>query len=621
MNFRISTDSIYVYPTAKALRALATVSVALLLTTATVTLPILGLFAQTPPSALQGQSLDSISEKKQIGILKQFNGKTIRSISIHVKDVFDDPEMGSLYQVANNLKKNTRDEVVKRELLFKEGDAFDALLIGESERVLRRVRYLRNVHIVPVLTGDMVDIKVEVQDTWTFIPQINYSSGGGTTKRSVGIAESNFLGYGKRFEALIQEDEKRSTTEFVYEDPRVMGTLNRVLLAYFDRSDGERTVFSVGQPFRSLVDKTSWVFSSDTSNSVGRLYRDATERFIFRQKLSDLSARFTLSRGNPESELSRYSIGYDYSEARFLQANQKDYSEVGLDPTKVSNDPTQLATNRRYTGPVMTYEDIIPDYIQMNYIDRFDRIQDYNLGDDYSLNLQLAPQALGSSEDALLFSGSKSKGYQFSPDEFIRGEVGFASRYENAELQDTILRFETKYYHVLGPHYLGGLFLGKHTLAADFFVDYGRNLNRDREFTAGADNILRGYKAQSFNGDKRFGFNVEDRVHIADDVFHLVSIGAAVFFDAGGASSAPLGTLIADQTYSDVGFGLRFAFPRSSGGSIVRTDIAFPLRDAETGDRQFQLRIVFAGGQLFGSDLRSESFGPEKANVAIGLDR
>ena len=110
-------------------------------------------------------------------------------------------------------------------------------------------------------------------------------------------------------------------------------------------------------------------------------------------------------------------------------------------------------------------------------------------------------------------------------------------------------------------------------------------------------------------------------MHIADDVFHLVSIGAAVFFDAGGASSAPLGTLIADQTYSDVGFGLRFAFPRSSGGSIVRTDIAFPLRDAETGDRQFQLRIVFAGGQLFGSDLRSESFGPEKANVAIGLDR
>jgi hypothetical protein len=53
----------------------------------------------------------------------------------------------------------------------------------------------------------------------------------------------------------------------------------------------------------------------------------------------------------------------------------------------------------------------------------------------------------------------------------------------------------------------------------------------------------------------------------------------------------------------------------------LRVDLAFPLRDAADGSNAWELRVVFAGGQLFSSRLRSELLGEEKANVAVGFDQ
>ena len=158
-------------------------------------------------------------------------------------------------------------------------------------------------------------------------------------------------------------------------------------------------------------------------------------------------------------------------------------------------------------------------------------------------------------------------------------------------------------------------------MAASLTADYGSDLDRDRQLSLGGDNGLRGYKARAFNGDKRLFLNLEDRMHFADDVLRLVSFGAAAFCDIGGATYGELGRLISDDLYGDVGVGLRIAFPRSSGGQVLRVDAALPLRDGDDGSGTFELRLVFSTGQLFSSRLRTETIGPEKANVGIGFDR
>ncbi|MBX7144970.1 MAG: hypothetical protein K1X79_11000 [Oligoflexia bacterium] len=549
------------------------------------------------------------------------NGKTIRSIRVHVRDIFDEENLSALYRFANSLKVNTKEQVVLRELLFKEGDSFDDFVLQESERNLRLLGFLREVRIVPKADGDSVDVDVYSQDTWTIIPQFSFTSGTGNQKLAAGLAENNLLGLGKRVEALYEEDRNRSSYSALYDDPRVWGTLNRALVAHLERTDGDETLFLFGRPFRSLVDKFSWETNLNTSNTIGRLFENGDERFIFRQRHTDLGLGYTMAHGDPKVSVGRYSLGYRYQDDRFSDADAGDYADLSLNPNNLSHDPDLLADLRRFTGPSFGYEQVEPDFIKMTYIDRFEYEADYNLGNDLSLTGFAAPGFMGSSRDTFLFSGNDSVGYRFSNTAFVRGELGGSTRVDDDGLANSIVRTEIKFYDVLGLLELGNLPLGRHTLAANLTLDIGSDLDRDREFLLGADTGLRGYTAKTFTGDRRLVFNLEDRVHIADDVFKLVSVGAAAFFDAGGSTRESLGELIGSHMYSDVGVGLRFAFPRTTGGRVFRIDLAFPLRDGPDGSNSFEPRLILTGGQLFGSYLRSETDGPERASVGIGFDR
>lgn len=550
----------------------------------------------------------------------ELKGKIVRDIKVELGDVFDN-ENGWLYRAGNKLKINTKEHVIRREVLLKEGKEFNELLMQQSERNLRAYRYLRKVTITPLADGDFVDLIVYAQDTWTIIPQVGFSTGTGSDNVSAGLTESNLLGYGKKIGGLYREQDERQSVEFVYEDPRFWGTQSSLSTGYYDRNDGEVAVFNVGRPYRSYEQHHSWSFSTYDGDTVGRLFANGDERYIFRQQNVNIGARLANSRGSSETEVHRLAIGYDYISDEFQQADESDYDDLNLDPNEVSNDPALLAENRRFTGPSLTYHYIEPDFISRNYVDRFDRVEDYNMGTEYSVNSMIAPEALGSRRDTFLFSANISNGQRLGSTAFWRGELGYASRVDTYGLANSLYRGEFKYYNVLGPQYLGERYIGKHTLAANFFIDYADDLDRDREFLVGSDNLLRGYEAKTFTGDKRLGINLEDRVHLIDDAFQLVSMGAAVFFDAGGATREPLGTLITDEFYSDVGFGLRFAFPRSTGSQVLRVDISFPLRDGPDGSGQFEPRILLSGGQIFDSHLRSETLGAERANLDVGTDR
>lgn len=550
-----------------------------------------------------------------------FKDKTVRSIKVVIRNIFEGDDLGGVYKAANQFKVSTKEHVIRQELLFSEGDKIDEFLIKESVRNLRQLRYLRHVQIVPKVDGEFIDVVVSVQDTWTLIPQLGFSSGTGKDRFSFGVGESDLLGYGKRFELLFSDEDQRQSIETVWDDRRVMGSDIQLLVGAFDRNDGERFVGQVGKPFRSLVDRDAWVLGGDYSDTIGRLFEAGDESFIFRAENVELDFRYTVSRGNPEVLRRRYSYGFAFQETTFTEADAADFDDLNLDPRTVNQDPSQLADDRRFSGPLVGFDITEPNFISRNYIDRFDRVEDYNLGLHHSFTAQIAPEFLGSADDALLVSASSSRGQSFSYNSFLRGELGMASRIGEGGLDNSLYRGELKYYNVLGQLYLLDLPLGKHTLAAAGYLDYGDDLDLDRQLRLGADNSLRGYTARTFTGDKRFALNFEDRIHIADDIMKLVSLGAAGFVDIGGATYDPLGDLLTDNVYSDVGVGLRIAFPRSSGGRILRMDVAFPLRDGPDGSGEYEPRFIISGGQTFDSFLRSESVGSERASVAVGFDR
>lgn len=546
---------------------------------------------------------------------------TIRNIDIEVSEIFDEADLQLVYRLANQLKIDTQKNVIARELLFKVGDTYDHFLLEESERNLRSLGIIDRIKITPSFDADQVDIKVKVHDTWTLIPQLSYSSGSGSGSNFVaGISESDILGLGKRAEVLYADVDNRQEIQAVYDDPRVWESRNRFLAAFFDRSDGEKGVFHFGRPFRSLVEKHAWGFDLNFGDIVNKLYENGDERFIFRQKDLGVGVRYTLASGDPEKARNRYTFGYNYVDNRFSMPTAEDFDDADVDPADVSQDPDLLASNRRFSAPYFTYSLINPDFISLSYVDRFERVQDFNLGNEFSVTTALAPEFIGSDTNAVLFTAGDSIGQRFGQSGFILGGLGVSSRLEDGGgLANNIFYADLKFISVRGPQYIGDMFLGTHTLAASLSMDIANDLDRDLEFLLGGTNGLRGYDARSFTGNKRLILNLEDRFHIADDVYKLVSIGGTIFADVGGTSSDSFGEIVSKRLYSDVGAGLRISFPRSSGARVLRFEVAVPLRDADDGSDAYSPRFLVQGGLAFDSRPRAQLDPTALSNVAIGL--
>lgn len=543
----------------------------------------------------------------------------VRSIRIEVREIFDESDLGFFYRTLNALKVSTREEVVRRELLFKEGDVFDPFLIEESERNLRSLPFLRRVSITPVHDGEYVDLLVSVQDTWTLYPFLSFSSGGGTSKQAIGLTEGNLLGYGKRLEVLYADDEGRDKIEAVWDDRRVLNTYNRLTVGHFQRSDGPRSVGSLGRPFRSLTDPYAWSINGDYFDLVGKLWEAGDERFIYRQRHSFVAGGYTWSRGDPEVLVRRYTLGYDYTRDDFKMADEDDFEDVDVDPESVSRDPALLADDRRFSGPLVSFQQLEPDFLSINFVDRFDRVEDFNLGHDINLSFHMAPEALDSLRDTLLVKTSASDGWRTTATSFLRGELGGSFRADEDGANNILVSLQLKYFNILGSKFLGDIYIGKHTLATSLTADHGEKLDKDIELLLGASNGLRGYEDRTFAGDQRLIVNLEDRFHIVEDVYRLVSIGGAVFLDAGGTSRNGIGDIIKDRLYADVGFGLRLGLTRSSGGAVLRLDVAYPLRDGPDGSSRFEPRVLLSSGQAFSARLRSESLRSQAARISAGF--
>jgi len=536
--------------------------------------------------------------------------QTIRSIEIKLNNIFEGDNLSTPYEVINDLKIPTREFVVKQELLFKVGDTYDPFIIEESARQLRELRFVRNASITALPDGTFVDIIVQVQDTWTLFPDVTLSLGGGSDRTGFGLRESNQLGF--------EDDEGRERFEGVYDDRRFLGSKKRLQLGHFQRSDGFRSVTLFGEQFRSLVQENAWTVNTDFSDLVGRLFEANEERFIYRKRHSEAGFRYAWSFGDPEEQVHRVTLGYEYLEDSFQEADAEDFKDADVEIGSTNQDPSQLADDRTFSGPTVAYELIHPEFISLNYVDRFERIEDFSLGRDFSVKLQFAGEAFASEGDTLLSFANINDGWRLGPTSFLRAEFGLSSRLDNIGFRNTLARAEMKYVNVLGAKHWNGVYLGKHTLIGAVSLDYGNELDKDREFLLGAGMGLRGYEARTFSGDKRFVVNLEERFHLFEDVLKLLNIGGAIFADAGGTTDGALGTLFEDNFYSSIGFGFRFGSTRSSGGGVIRVDIAFPTRDSIDGTEAWEPQILFSTGHEITARLRSESVGPERANVEIG---
>lgn len=132
---------------------------------------------------------------------KDFSGRKIRKIIIQRLNVFGadirNPASGEPSRIEKLLNKthfNTNENIIRKNLLFSEGDHISPLALSDNERLLRQLPYIDDARIIVLPVSDTeADIVVFTKDVYSLGISYDY---GGLKKGSLSIFEKNIVGTG-----------------------------------------------------------------------------------------------------------------------------------------------------------------------------------------------------------------------------------------------------------------------------------------------------------------------------------------------------------------------------------------------------------------------------------------
>ena len=152
----------------------------------------------------------------------------IGKIIIESVDVYSNPEArkGFFYRAADRMHVETRGSIIRKFLLFHEGDVYSPERLQETERNLRAQHYLKSASVTALPPHDgVVDVLVSTQDAWSIAPETQAGSKGGTSTYGASISEGNLLGLGKEVEVSWAKQVDRTRLAFDYNDPMLLRRL------------------------------------------------------------------------------------------------------------------------------------------------------------------------------------------------------------------------------------------------------------------------------------------------------------------------------------------------------------------------------------------------------------
>ncbi len=162
----------------------------------------------------------------QGSLYEPYKGRVISHVAIDRIPIFD--TAGSWFERAGNaIHVQTRERVIRRDLLFEEGDTLDPQELVRNLQLLRSRRYISdlNIRVMPDLADtDRVVLVVRIRDSWTIAPDGSWRGDGETM---VGLSDENFLGWGNRFDVETNFDRRDFSyggNVVKYEMPNLLGT-------------------------------------------------------------------------------------------------------------------------------------------------------------------------------------------------------------------------------------------------------------------------------------------------------------------------------------------------------------------------------------------------------------
>ena len=498
----------------------------------------------------------------------------VRAINVDVRNVFDPTVPGEdfwLFRLANTLHIETRDSVIRRELLMRPRQKTDQEQIEESERILRALPFIKDAVISQKHNTDgSVDLLVKTQDAWTTQPQFNISSEGGQTKYSGGFEEVNLLGYGKDLSYFYKKDVDGITHVLDYKDPQFLNTRLKLATDFQDTATGNVQNVTLERPFFSLATPVAGGITVNRSMGLQKIFQGGQQINSYDQNHLNVNPSVGMKINSDPLNVLRTQLSYRYSEDIYR-------------PESVTL-PGTLPANKALSGPIVGTSFIQSDFIKETFVDRAGRVEDINLGHEANAGVGYVGRSLGATENSIPFSANDSFGFGGTESWFGLVSFGTSSRYMLYSDNQTGGR-------LFNTIYFGNLNLYRHLIESFpttgvIHVEsaYLQHPDASNVLALGGDSGLRGYSNNAFTGNKSLLVNLENRFYYPKEILHLAYVGGTAFVDAGQVQPQGLG-FDAKNFHVDVGMGMRFGLSRSADGTVFRIDLAYAVGPVQQANR------------------------------------
>ncbi|MEQ8859476.1 MAG: hypothetical protein RIC56_12585 [Pseudomonadales bacterium] len=492
----------------------------------------------------------------------------VGEISIVRQDVFERPA-NWLHRQANRYHPKTRERVVRSVLPMRPGDAVDARLLAEAERILRSKVYLYDARVIPLrICGDELDVLVVIRDVWSLMPRLSVVRAGGENDIGIGISDLNVAGSGKSLLLGYDKGQDRRGVVLAASDPNIADSRWAANLVLVDNDDGGRVAFSVRRPFYSLKTRYAFRVDGDDFERDEGLYFLSNKLWEYRADTRFVRVAGSWSTGLRDRFVNRVSLGFARETYRF------DLPAALLAAVAGTADP-----DRRFGYPYLAFERVEDDFDKRVNVDRVQRTEDLALGQRVYGELGYSSDAGGGDGEYLVGRASFADAAWLTDRQLLSFQSSLGGYYD---LDDQ--RSENVFAQALltyrWQHAESWSLLIRGAAAAS------RNTTLDQQLLLGGSTGLRGYPNRYQIGDRRILFTLEERYYSSIYPLQMFRLGTAAFVDVGRAwyeddvpdwvpadrSADHFGTL------GNVGIGLRLESTRTRRDLILHLDVSVPWR-------------------------------------------
>lgn len=537
-------------------------------------------------------------------------GGRISQVFIDNRSVFDSEagrpgsRFGWAFRLANRAHIRTRDQVIRRELLFKEGDCYDAALLQDSERILRSTSYIADADVFDVRQPDgTTHVVVETRDEWStrLEPQMESGEVG---LRGLELREDNLLGRGQRVSAFIKERQGERVFGASFATRHLFGTHTDAELSLARTPVGYSVQQRLAWPFRGEAGR--WALREQfehEENNFEFWVPDADggrpRRFLFpeQRRAFDVGTVFRLGRrGN--LTLFGVALAGDWTVYPRDSLRMSDGGEVtiplpgggkviGLD--SVSSLRLVFLAGQRNVW-----------FERRRALDAVRGAEDVRLGVEAEVGIGRSLSAISTDDDLAIDLGFFAAGQL--PGGVLAGVrlVGEGRRDYAAPVGS--FEWRNLFGQADGWAYWRPSAESRFTWVAAAAVDGGWRTTVPFQLTLGSRAGMRGYRPHVFMGERRAVATLEHRAYLGWPYPRLFDLGSAAFVDVGKIWQG--GDLYGGESpvQASAGVGLRVAFPPGSRRTY-RLDIAAPVAPHfDPGGIQVSLGIGQAVGRSAADD-------------------